>query len=336
MHFLEMKWIMASVLVASLGYIGYRVAAYNNVIIVTRNAQSVDVGVEPLVTDSPTCLSLIVVGDTGKDTPERTKVIESMREHAKRSLPDAAVLLGDNFYESGVKSIDDPRFESDFEELFASDSFGFPFYVCLGNHDHSGDVEAQVEYTQRSSRWKMPSRYYEERMHAGDETIDLFVLDSVPIHSGQADASVQIQWLEERLAASNATWKIVSGHHPAITGGRHDVSDAINSALPPLFEKYGVDVYLSGHDHDLQLNDSGRGWMQVVSGSGSKLRSTNWIAETVFAKATPGFCWVLIGEGRLSMSFYSTDKRLYTHTIVKPANASSPRSTKGNQNSVLN
>ena len=78
----------------------------------------------------------------------------------------------------------------------------------------------------------------------------------------------------------------------------------------------GIDIYLSGHDHDLQLVQSDAGWLQVVSG-GAKLRSMSLIDETIFAEETPGFCWLLVNESGLSFSFYGLSERRFTHTIAK-------------------
>ena len=67
---------------------------------------------------------------------------------------------GDNFYESGVKDVDDPRFQETFENVFTAESLMTPWYFCAGNHDHHGDVRAQLMYSYRSERWKFPDYYY--------------------------------------------------------------------------------------------------------------------------------------------------------------------------------
>jgi acid phosphatase len=305
-------------LLAPLGYLGYRVAAHNQWIIATRGRRSFDMGVEPRPVGRGNGFSMLVVGDTGKDTPRRTAVVQAMRDHASWSRPDAAMLLGDNFYERGVESPDDPRFDSDFELLFDAESFGMPFYVCLGNHDVGGNADAQVQYTACSRRWKMPSRYYMTRQTTREATIDIFVLDTNILLEGSTAADQQLQWLRDRLSLSDADYKIVVGHHPVLTGGQHEVVQPIDRVLPLVFEEFSIDLYLSGHDHDLQLLQSEAGWLQVVSGAGSKLRSTSWIKETIFAEATPGFCWLLINETGLSLSFYDSNERLFTHTVPKP------------------
>ena len=308
-----------AMLLSPLGYVGYRVAAHNQWIIVTRGRRSFDAGIEPKPVGNRTGFSVLVVGDTGKDTSKRTAVVKAMRKHAAWSRPDAGILLGDNFYERGVDSVDDPLFESDFESLFDDASFDMPFYVCLGNHDVHGDADAQVQYTALSKRWKMPARYFRTRESAGDRAIDVFVLDTNTMLTDSAESDDQMSWFRDNLSTSDADYKLVVGHHPAITGGQHKVAHRIGRVLPPVFEEFGVDVYLSGHDHDLQLLQSNAGWLQVVSGAGSKLRSTSWINETVFAEATPGFCWLLIDENGLSLSYYGTSERLFTHTIPKVA-----------------
>ena len=69
-------------------------------------------------------------------------------------------LAGDNFYFTGVKDVNDERFFLTYENVFHDQSLQIPWYVCAGNHDHYGNVSAQVAYTQRSNRWNFPSLYY--------------------------------------------------------------------------------------------------------------------------------------------------------------------------------
>jgi acid phosphatase len=299
----------------TLSYAGFCIAAHNSWIIVTHGQRHVDAGIAPTPVNDELELSIFVVGDTGQDSPNRKRVVKAMENWTDGAMLDCVLMLGDNFYENGVQSVDDPRFHTDFEDLFNRQTFDCPFYVCLGNHDYYGNTDAQVEFTKVSDRWKMPSKYFRVTEFAGQEAVDIFVIDTVPIHENDQHAAKQLAWFETELSASSARWKIVVGHHPAITGGRHEVSETIRSVLPPLLEKYGVDLYLSGHDHDLQLNDSHQGWLQIVSGAGSKLRSTHWIPETIYARATPGFCWLFFRDGELCISYYSSDARLLTHRV---------------------
>jgi hypothetical protein len=84
---------------------------------------------------------------------------------------DAAFVVstGDNFYQDGVQSIDDERFEYTFEDVYADARLQrMPWYMVAGNHDHLGNVSAQLAYTHRSSRWRFPSEWYTKRFELRD------------------------------------------------------------------------------------------------------------------------------------------------------------------------
>ena len=70
------------------------------------------------------------------------------------------LLSGDNFYDKGVKNVDDKRFQETFEDVFTAKPLMTPWYFCAGNHDHLGNASAQIAYSSRSERWNFPSLYY--------------------------------------------------------------------------------------------------------------------------------------------------------------------------------
>ena len=65
-----------------------------------------------------------------------------------------------------------------------------------------------------------------------------------------------LRFLDEELGASNADWKIVVGHHPAYSGGRHEGSSTIRDEVMPILIDHNVDFYIMGHDHNLQVTIS--------------------------------------------------------------------------------
>lgn len=71
-------------------------------------------------------------------------------------------MLGDNFYGSGIHGSEyDPRFEKTFEDVYNGKYLEtIPFYAIAGNHDHGGNVSAQISYSAHSKRWKYPDWYY--------------------------------------------------------------------------------------------------------------------------------------------------------------------------------
>ena len=79
----------------------------------------------------------------------------------------------------------------------------------------------------------------------------------------EQDTAAQTKQIEALLEASNqgpAKWTIVVGHHAVRSYGRHcapAAPGAINDCqamawLGPLLQKHGVQLYLNGHDHDMQ------------------------------------------------------------------------------------
>lgn len=85
----------------------------------------------------------------------------------------------------------------------------------------------------------------------------------------------QYAWLEAGLAGSTADWIIVCGHHPVFSGAAHGNTPAVVKHVLPLLIRYGVALYMAGHDHVLSyitpmLNTDAPDYL--ISGAGSKLR----------------------------------------------------------------
>ena len=64
-------------------------------------------------------------GDAGTGSKEQFQAAASMEDYCKNSKCDFVALLGDNFYPSGVTSINDPLWNSAFESPYANLSLIF-------------------------------------------------------------------------------------------------------------------------------------------------------------------------------------------------------------------
>lgn len=267
------------------------------------------VGAGAMPPDGPSGLDFFALGDIGWNSPERKRVIERMVATASIAKPSFVALLGDNFYREGVASADDPRWQTDFEQAFPESGLNVPFVAALGNHDHNGSIDAQVEYTKRSRRWTMPGRYhkYERQLGASDQHAALFFVDTTPFRTEWNGAREQTEWLDAELAKCRARWRIVIGHHPILSHGEHGGSSIVARELVPLFERHGVHLYLSGHDHDLQLIRSRTNWCQIVSGAGSSTREVGRGRGTEFALAEPGFAWLRLTETSAHVEFVGAE-----------------------------
>jgi acid phosphatase len=279
-------------------------------------------------------LNFIIFGDWGRNgETDQAEVATQMAIAVRATNPRFFISVGDNFYEDGVASASDPQWQTSFENVYKDPAFQIPWQVILGNHDYHGNCDAQLEYARSHPRWNMPARYFLQnyRIDAG-MTADFFYLDTTPMvkgywHNGKTKAAVssqdvkkQLAWFKDALAASQAQWKIVVGHHPIYSGGEHgDTSELIESVLPLLHE-HKAQVWFNGHDHDLQHLVAGD-LNLFCSGAGSQFRPTTATIHTKFAEACSGFTAVSLQPDRMVLRMTDNHGQLlYTTTVpVKPA-----------------
>jgi len=200
--------------------------------------------------------------------------------------PHFALALGDNFYSHGLQGdCHSPRFTNTFENVFSGDHLKSPFtfHVLAGNHDHLGNVTAQIEYSKISERWSFPTEYYTFTETGGDgSTVQFVMIDTVilgggsevlhpvtdeivrelhgnelPGPSDQAKADAQLAWIASTIASSTADYLLVAGHYPVYSICEHGPTPTLISSLLPLMEKSKVTAYLAGHDHCMEYLNTG-------------------------------------------------------------------------------
>jgi acid phosphatase len=194
-----------------------------------------------------------------------------------------------------------------------------PFYAVLGNNDVWPGPEAQIEYSAHSARWRMPGLYFKfTQAISPDCEVDFFGLDTRALHGGWDGWREQLEWLERELARSTARWKVVFGHNPIDSSGRHGGSRTLQRELLPILLAHGVDLYLCGHDHDMALMKPVDGLELVVSGSGGKSpRSAMWNDNVRFAYAGLGFTAVSLSETSMVIEFVDQDdETVYAYAVA--------------------
>ncbi|NRA46427.1 MAG: metallophosphoesterase [Oligoflexales bacterium] len=241
---------------------------------------------------------VLAFGDGGTGDYQQMSVADSMKEVCGFEDCDFAVGLGDNIYENGVSSVNDRQFKTKFEDPYGS--LELPFYMSLGNHDVRGNTQAQINYSELSKWWKMPGRYYEKIV----DGIQLIALDTNNFDSRQ------LQFVEDILDNTPAKWKIVFGHHPIYSYGDHGTNDNLVEQLLPVLCEHENVVYMSGHEHDLQVLDSGCGVPLFVSGAAVKLRDVGTGRRTIWADSTYGYAIFRFSDENLKVKYYDEDSQL--------------------------
>ncbi len=248
---------------------------------------------------SVTPVRFIAVGDTGTGDVNQQAVADVILAQCQLEGCDFVLLLGDNFYDSGVTSVDDPLWQTAFEIPYAD--FSIPFYPVLGNHDMLGNAQAEIDYSSNSSKWVMSDRYYVVSEPVTNPLIDFFALDSNNFDSTQAS------WLEQALAQSTSTWKVIYDHHPLYSNGPHgDDHAGLSATLVPLICGK-INFILSGHDHDKEHligTTDHCSFNQIVLGTGGRELYTPTPDErTLFAASTFGFGWFEVTEETVNFKF---------------------------------
>lgn len=290
----------------------------------------VEVGVGP-------ASRLIAVGDFGDGAATVfAGVARVQREHPA----DAVLILGDNFYPCGVASETDARWNS-IRQTFST--LGIPLYPVLGNHDYgepqfrdgswrpcqNADPAAQLRAASVVPHWTFPARSYLLRSGVAD----VAMIDTSPIAYGfRAPTLGGDSWAEavERLRLAIGTmqqsgdnrWRIAAGHHTIVSSGFHGRAPSSEKsrmqALLPLLRAGGVDLYLCGHDHDLELV-SGEP-LFLISGSGSEPRPMiALMLRTLFPADTRkrfGFAVLDLTASTLSVTFYDASGEPFAKPFV--------------------
>jgi len=235
-----------------------------------------------------------MIGDWGyMDTKAQSAVASGMSAYARKNSihPEAFLLLGDNWYEELAGGAKSPRWQTQFEDMYPQDVFNCPAYAILGNHDYQhfpgNKVEDELEYarTARTSngptRFTMPARWYRFEFPKVNPLITFIALDSNMPHDESNKQSrnffltpqqqaEQLTWLETELKRPRTTpFLVAMGHHPVYSDGPHGDHPILIRDWDPLFRKYNVNLYLAGHDHDLQhLEFDGHPTSHFLSGGG--------------------------------------------------------------------
>ncbi len=266
-------------------------------------------------------LQVLVLGDQGTGGEGQREVAEAIAATHADSPPAFVLTVGDNFYPEGVSGPGDPIWKSHFEEMYTGPFWdSLTFFPTLGNHDYMGSPEGQIQYSRLSDRWELPSPYYalKEELPGGGEALFL-ALDTNPFASGSRDRETQYAWADSVLDHATQDWILVYGHHPVVTGGWHGPDGSVEDGLLPLLQK-GASLYLSGHNHNTELLETGIGTLQAVCGGGGGVDNAyevDVIPETLAAFTNGGWCYVSIWKEALAIDLYDRGGGLQFRHLIR-------------------
>ncbi|QIR38396.1 metallophosphoesterase [Tolypothrix sp. PCC 7910] len=277
-------------------------------ILTRQNSQSNDLAqAETAITANPPkkdlLLRFVSVADTGTGAKGQYAVARAMTNYYKKNPYNLVVLAGDNIYNNGeIEKIADV-FERPYKDLLKQ---GVKFQACLGNHDirtANGDLE--VKYP----GFNMKGRYYT----FSQGNVQFFALDT----NGNADWKNQLLWLEKQLSLSKATWKIVFGHHPMYASGAYGSNPDFIKTFTPLFQKYGVQLYINGHEHHYERTRSINGTTYLICGAGAGNRPVGKNEWTEYSTSNLSFAAYEVYPDRIEISGIGTDNQVFDRGVIQ-------------------
>ena len=256
---------------------------------------------EPFPANGGPELRIGVVGDGGDAGSRLDATAASMTALEDNHPYGALLLLGDNAYREGAPSTLDRTVFQPFKSVLDR---GARLLAVLGNHDvMDGHGPAQLRAL------GMPGPWWAETF--GDVLI-------VGLDSTQPQSAAQRAWLDRTLATTSARWKIVALHHPPFSAGYQGSNQAARDAFSPLFERYDVQLVLSGHDHDYQRSKPIKGVTYIVSGGASGTRRTGEDDFTAASFSWTHFVDVSIYPDRSIVRSVGQDQQVADEIVLRP------------------
>ncbi len=263
------------------------------------------------------------VGITNGEAGRRQAAVSRTLEHLAASHPvRGLVSLGDNIYHGEDDELEQSGDEDDdwyftFYEPYRYLIDHLPLYPAAGNHD-GADEEANDDRAQLADNFHLEARFGD-----GHEGPGLFyrvgigaLLELLCVDTSAEDGRRHFQddrrraWLDDALPPGGADgpWRLPFCHHPAACAGPHHpgMPEQVEELLPR-YERAGVRLLLSGHEHNFQVGRAG-GVVQVVSGAAGKLQEdppTRWDeGGTVTWAAAPHCLLVEVGPEEVVVTPY--------------------------------
>lgn len=227
----------------------------------------------------------------------RTEILASIAEHR----PDAFFMLGDTV-ETGSKALSWNFALSDLEAIIPK----VPLRPILGNHDalFGGQYLYKKAFFPATFRTDSGSPYYYS-IDAGAAKI--IVLD-LPWGTEQFTRR-QKNWLTKVLMESNRTKPVIVLSHSFFYASGYDDPEFDKPwydhyqnipAITPLFEQYGVNLVISGHNHYQEYLEHNGVHYAVIGSMGGK-------SDPVPTYVSPASKWIAVGVfGRLDVDITKT------------------------------
>lgn len=259
-----------------------------------------------------------VIGDYGYDSAGEAKVATIL----KSKQPQFILTLGDNNYEQGCwKTIDKnigkyyQEYIGNYQGKYGNGSEMNRFFPTLGNHDWIANeaclYQGMLPYF---SYFTLPGNQSYYDFVAG--SVHFFALDSDSHEpDGNKKDLKQYRWLVEQVKLSKAPFKIAYFHHAPFSSGKHGSYEKMRWD----FASMGIDVVMSGHDHNYERIERD-GIVYFVNGvGGAPLYSMRKKVKgsKFFYNKHHGFLLVTVNNKSMEIQFINDNDKIKDQIIIE-------------------
>ncbi len=265
--------------------------------------------------------TFVALGDSRPDSstaPPRQGALDVAAEMDRHSF-DLALHTGDIVY-AGAKCSGSGsswnQYIQVYFDVYRESIRDSPFYPSIGNHELEGGDCGYQAYTDVYSLPGNAPPGHREKYYSFDWGNAHFV--ALDTNQDYTVGSTQHNWLVSDLRNSSRPWTFVFFHHPPYSSGLTSSVHRVRQHLVPVFEAYGVDVVLNGHDHDYERTcpirdeacttpqDGGIVYV-VTGGGGASLRNVGSSWFTAYSDSTYHFVRIAVYGCRLRLDAIATN-----------------------------
>ncbi len=265
----------------------------------------------------------------------------NLKQHCSRVFREAYKTAPNAAFWLFPGDITDAPLDEQYDELFYAGGFIFsstPSIFTADNHDNEyllKDGNFVPDNKGRKMKDDLPSSLFlehftlpENGMPEYKETsyyVDYQGVRIIVINTFDSEKlNEQVPWVEKLLANNPNKWTVVSFHRPFYSAGRDRDDKSIRNVFLPLFDKYNVDLVLTGHDHaytrsyklknGAKVSGDEKGTVYVVSVSGPKMYTVNSGYDNIMVKTGGNiqlFQVISVDGGKLGYKSYTATGSLY-------------------------
>ena len=198
-------------------------------------------------------------------------------ETALKKFPDARFLLhtGD-MVDDGESIWHWNQFMNSAKDTFMK----LPILPVVGNHEANNKIGKNVNLKNFTDSFNLPDAGLEGIAPGTVYSIDYGEAHIAVLNTHFTKVSelrTQMAWLREDMSNSDKTWKLVAFHRSPYGGRCYADAGIFRSEWAPVFDELGIDLILTGHDHNYvrtyplkggKVVDEGKGTVYMVGNTG--------------------------------------------------------------------